>query len=746
MAWGFVQSNSGFTASNGSLAVSYTTANVQAGNKLVVAVVLSAGTAQTVTSVKDGALNAFTQVAHGTGTVGGFCTLDVWAIDVPAGDIGTKPTITAQASASTDMSVLVQEWSGLAVGNTVAAMVDSTPGFITGDTNTTTGSPTYSSSVANELLFRFYGDTGGPLTWTSPGPNTDAKSINTSSNADIAVAYGNSSGGTETGSWGLSGTATDWVVGLFAFKLAPAGGGAAGAAFTLPVALPLLKRIFGPAPAFYTPPIPSVQASVSANITGVAASVSVNGGTGVLEGDAIVAGVGASVNVNGGVGVPFGTIGGVGAPVSVAGGIGAVAGSANVTGVGASVNVQGGTGVTSGGANVTGVGSSVTVQGGIGTVAGSANVTGVGAGVNVNGGIGTPSGGAGVTGVGAPINVQGGVGTPAGAANVTGVGAPINVQGGVGVPFGGTSGAANVTGVGAAVNVNGGIGAPSGGAGVTGVGAPVNVQGGTGAPSGGAGVTGVGAPVNVQGGIGSPAGAANVTGIGAPVNVQGGVGTARGSANVTGIGAPVNVQGGVGTPAGAGSANVTGVAAAVAVNGGVGTPSGGASVAGTAAGVPVAAAAGVLAGGANVAGLAALVTVACGVGVPFGVSNIAIAGQAAPVGVAGGTGSVVGIVSGTGFGDACVDNIFDKILSAALATGKFDTVNSHEPKSAPGRGIYAAFWLQSQEPVRSSGQAATSSLLNLQFRVYQSFASEPFDAIELHRLFSKRESLHGEVT
>jgi hypothetical protein len=73
----------------------------------------------------------------------------------------------------------------------------------------------------------------------------------------------------------------------------------------------------------------------------------------------------------------------------------------------------------------------------------------------------------------------------------------------------------------------------------------------------------------------------------------------------------------------------------------------------------------------------------------------------------------------------------DKIVSYALASGRFDAVNQHEPKNSPGNQVTAALWVQSIKPVgRGSGAASTSGVLMLNFRVYQNFRSQPFDAID----------------
>ncbi len=82
------------------------------------------------------------------------------------------------------------------------------------------------------------------------------------------------------------------------------------------------------------------------------------------------------------------------------------------------------------------------------------------------------------------------------------------------------------------------------------------------------------------------------------------------------------------------------------------------------------------------------------------------------------------------FNEAAIAAIFDKMVSHAAASGYFDAVNGHEPKSAPGNGLTAAVWVDRIAPVQSSGLASTSGLLVLMQRVYTSFISQPFDAID----------------
>lgn len=80
----------------------------------------------------------------------------------------------------------------------------------------------------------------------------------------------------------------------------------------------------------------------------------------------------------------------------------------------------------------------------------------------------------------------------------------------------------------------------------------------------------------------------------------------------------------------------------------------------------------------------------------------------------------------------------------ALATGVFDAVIGHEPKSAPGNGMVAAVWVQSIEPT-SSGLAATSARLVVSIRVYQNMLADPQDTIDV-RILGAVDVLMGAYT
>lgn len=78
-----------------------------------------------------------------------------------------------------------------------------------------------------------------------------------------------------------------------------------------------------------------------------------------------------------------------------------------------------------------------------------------------------------------------------------------------------------------------------------------------------------------------------------------------------------------------------------------------------------------------------------------------------------------------------LDDILDRVISHASASGYFDAVNGHEPKNAPGHGLTAAVWVESLRPaLTSSGLASSSAVLVLSVRVYTSMLQEPQDGID----------------
>jgi hypothetical protein len=84
--------------------------------------------------------------------------------------------------------------------------------------------PSYTSTVANEFLVSLEADNGGPQTVTQPTGYTLAPgSITNNANCDAALAYKNSTGGAESGTWTFGGTTTGTELGVVAFKVSGAG-------------------------------------------------------------------------------------------------------------------------------------------------------------------------------------------------------------------------------------------------------------------------------------------------------------------------------------------------------------------------------------------------------------------------------------------------------------------------------------------------------------------------------------------
>lgn len=79
-----------------------------------------------------------------------------------------------------------------------------------------------------------------------------------------------------------------------------------------------------------------------------------------------------------------------------------------------------------------------------------------------------------------------------------------------------------------------------------------------------------------------------------------------------------------------------------------------------------------------------------------------------------------------------ITGLLDAAVSHALASGRFEQVNGHEPKSAPTTGgLTAAVWAQDVSPLRgASGLASTTVRLELAVRLYSSLTQEPADAID----------------
>jgi hypothetical protein len=78
-----------------------------------------------------------------------------------------------------------------------------------------------------------------------------------------------------------------------------------------------------------------------------------------------------------------------------------------------------------------------------------------------------------------------------------------------------------------------------------------------------------------------------------------------------------------------------------------------------------------------------------------------------------------------------VSGIVAAVVSHAQKTGLFESVNSHEPKSAPTAGMTVAIWAQRTIPLGSaSGLNKTTGLVELRVRLFASMLQQPYDDID----------------
>jgi len=82
--------------------------------------------------------------------------------------------------------------------------------------------------------------------------------------------------------------------------------------------------------------------------------------------------------------------------------------------------------------------------------------------------------------------------------------------------------------------------------------------------------------------------------------------------------------------------------------------------------------------------------------------------------------------------DTTVAALLAALESHAEALGRFDRVNMHETKNAPGKGVVCSIWLQRLAPASGaqSGLASTSAVLVWQARLTLDMLYEAQDAID----------------
>lgn len=79
-----------------------------------------------------------------------------------------------------------------------------------------------------------------------------------------------------------------------------------------------------------------------------------------------------------------------------------------------------------------------------------------------------------------------------------------------------------------------------------------------------------------------------------------------------------------------------------------------------------------------------------------------------------------------------IETAVNTLVSSALRSGYFDAgVESVEPKSAPGNGLYFATWIEQIQPIAlRSGLNVTSAKVEMMCRIYRPMLSDPQGRID----------------
>lgn len=186
--------------------------------KILCGVSMGTGVTTNVTGMQDGSGNVMIKIAAVTDAS---VDLELWAMDTPAGDIGTTPTITVSVSPGANINMLLEEVGNLAVGNTLAAMIDGIAGTNISNNIAIPNNVAYSSTAVGEYLALLGADDGESITYTIPtGYVDDPNSINNVTSSALSIAHKSSTGGSESTHYTTSSTEPEWAQILVAFKSA----------------------------------------------------------------------------------------------------------------------------------------------------------------------------------------------------------------------------------------------------------------------------------------------------------------------------------------------------------------------------------------------------------------------------------------------------------------------------------------------------------------------------------------------
>ncbi len=190
-------------------------ANLTSGSRLIVEVGSWSSAHATAASVTDAAGDTFTKLLSFTAADG--TEMSIWSAPVTAGG-GTRPAITATATATTDIGIVALNYTGLAAASPVDVSAHAT-GTTTTARAVSSGS-TPATTAANELALGFYADSGFGNTLT-PDPGY-AQRANVSPNGQMDLLVEDlpvSTGATPAATIG-TGASTVWLAATVVFKAA----------------------------------------------------------------------------------------------------------------------------------------------------------------------------------------------------------------------------------------------------------------------------------------------------------------------------------------------------------------------------------------------------------------------------------------------------------------------------------------------------------------------------------------------
>ena len=191
-------------------------ANITAGNRLIVLVGAWSNGAATAKSVTDAAGNSYVEIQHFKASEN--TELSVWTAQITAGG-GTKPKITVTGTAKADIGAAALEYSGLSTAAGAAAVDQlAQKSGTTSAAATVSSGATAATTAANELAMGFYVDSGFGDTLT-PGSGFTART-NVSNTPDMELVAEDQlvgQGATPNASVG-TGPNTVWLMSTIVFK------------------------------------------------------------------------------------------------------------------------------------------------------------------------------------------------------------------------------------------------------------------------------------------------------------------------------------------------------------------------------------------------------------------------------------------------------------------------------------------------------------------------------------------------